>query len=122
MARNKGGRPRKYPDVGELYAKIEEYFAYCEANKKHPNKQGLAAYLGVVSDTLTEWANNPDGKYGELSVAIKKAYDRMSDLLQQRTDAMAIISLKQPCYGGFIDRPKDTQDIQINVKLKLDGA
>ena len=121
MAKNKVGRPRKYPDVGELYAKIDEYFEHCAANKKRPNKQGLAGYLGVVSDTLTEWANNPDGKYGELSVAIKKAYDRISDLLQQRTDAMAIISVKQPCYGGFVDKPNDTQDVRINVKLSFDG-
>ena len=66
-------------------------------------------------------AGNAEGKYDErLSVAIKKAVDRMSDLFQQRTDAMAIISMKQPSYGGFVDRPSN-QASEIPIKITISG-
>jgi hypothetical protein len=111
-------RPMTYTgDI--LEQKINDYFAYCQDHDRKPNKQGLAVYLNVCSDTVNEWLNNTEDKYNELSGSIKKAMDRMSDEYQQRTDAMAIISMKQPGYGGFIDRPgMEAKDIEIKLKLE----
>lgn len=125
------GRPRKYTsnakqteykDLPVLEDKIEDYFASCKDLNKKPNKQGLAVFLGVNTDTLNEWSNNKDNIYDGFSVAIKRACDIMSDMLQQRVDPMAMISVKQPCYGGFIDRPvQDNSNSTVDIVVKLDG-
>jgi hypothetical protein len=110
-------RPRKYtPDV--LQAKVNGYFEYCKDNNRKANQQGLSVYLDICLDTINEWVRNEDNKYPEFSETIKKAFSRMSDEFQQRTDAMAIISLKQPCYGGFVDRP-DTSAKDVNITVKI---
>lgn len=128
-----GGRPRKYPvsgyvetvisDAVTLQSKVNAYFADCVEKAQRANKHGLAVYLDVMSQTVDEWRVNKDGRYDEFAPIIKKAHDRITNLFQQRTDAMAIISLKQPCYGGFIDKPVDSnKEININVKLSAEDA
>lgn|SRR5512145_462762 len=114
-------RPFTYT-ADELETKIAEYFQYCEDKDRKANLQGLAVYLGVCTDTLNEWKNNTEDKYIMLSGPIKKAITKMSDLFQQRTDAMAIISMKQPTYGGFIDRPgMESKDVEIRLKIETKG-
>lgn len=103
----------------ELTSKINDYFQYCSIHERKANKQGLAVYLDVCTDTVNEWLNNHEDRYTELSVCIKKAMDRMADEFQQRIDPMAIISMKQPGYGGFIDRPgMESKDVEIRLKLE----
>lgn len=116
-----GGRPRLFtPEL--LQEKVNAYFKYCEENDKKANKQGLTVFLDINPDTLIEWENEKD-KYPEFSETIKKAAARMSDLFQQRVDPMAIISMKQQAYGGFIDRPgMEQHDVEIRVKLDAKGA
>lgn len=112
------GRPRKYTPE-DLQTDVNNYFLYCQDNDKRPNIQGLSVYLDIVPDTVYEWLNNPEDKYVEFSSTIKKALAKMSDMFQQRNDPMAIISLKQPNYGGFIDRPgMENKDIEIKVKVE----
>ena len=111
-------KPYKYTRE-TLEMKVNDYFEDCLAENRKPNKQGLAVYLGVESETLDTWASR-DNRF---SPAIRKAYNRMSDMFQQRTDSMAMLSIKQPCYGGFTDKPAVSADkMKIDVKISGGGA
>lgn len=70
----KTGRPRAYQTVDDLEQGIEQYFQYCEQNKKMPNKAGLALSLGVSRETLNNYESIP-----EFLDAIKKAYAFIED-------------------------------------------
>jgi hypothetical protein len=124
----KPGRPRKYADSGvkpaeyvtkaALSDKVEEYFQCCKDNNTKPNKQGLAVFLDVTTETINDWKRNENNNYPEFSFVIKKALDRMSDLFQQRTDAMALLSVNQEDYGGITNRP-DTSAKDVNITVKI---
>ena len=105
----------------ELADGIDAYFQQCEERNRKPTKPGLCTYLGISTSTWDNWGryareNEAGGasgglnsrvtrdKYSEFTWAMKKAEQRMSDELQQRTDTMAVFLLKQPCYGGYTDR------------------
>ncbi|MPM69101.1 hypothetical protein SDC9_116045 [bioreactor metagenome] len=56
---------------------------------------------------------------------LRKAADAISDRLQQRTDSMAVLSVKQPLYGGFLDRTQSAGSehavrIQVTVGAQDD--
>ncbi|NCB52729.1 MAG: hypothetical protein EOM54_12770 [Clostridia bacterium] len=110
--------PRFYT-VKSLETKVNAYFASCAEENKKPNKQGLAVYLNVFSETLDDWAK--ESAFPGFSPVIKKAFNRMSDLFQQRTDSMAMISVRQPCYGGFVDKPAVSAD-SLRIEVKIDGC
>lgn len=107
--------------AAELEEKCRAYLSECDSKEpKHkPTWQGFAVYLGVSSDTLTNWMNDKKGCNSDVSHVLKLFADETSDRLQQRTDAMSIFALKQPCYGGFMDRPVDHGDGQINVNVRF---
>jgi len=109
-------KPYKYTRAG-LETKVNDYFENCLKENRKPNKQGLAVYLNVESETIDEWA----GRDNKFSPLIRKAYNRMSDMFQQRTDSMAMLSIKQPCYGGFIDKPTASAD-KMKIDVKISGA
>lgn len=74
----KWGRPRSFTDVMVMMQEIDEYFDDATLNKAHPNKAGLALWLGVAKSTLQDYA---DGKYddavNDFSAAIKRAYSQI---------------------------------------------
>lgn len=111
------GKTKYTPEqLGELCV---DYLQSCADNAKKPTWQGLAGFVGVTSGTLNEWMNNRDGTYTPgLAVVLKKTADAISDQLQQRTDCMAMISMKQPLYGGFIDKPAQ-QDASISINVNF---
>lgn len=76
----------------------------CDALGRKPTWQGLAGHAGVTSAVLSAWLREE----GEAGGALQKAADFISDRLQQRTDSMAVLSVKQPLYGGFLDRAQGT--------------
>lgn len=97
-----------------------EYFQYCIDKERKPTIEGLAIHMDITSETLLIWMNadNSDGKeiYNpHVSEVLKKARDYLTDNLQQRSDAMAVFSLKQPRYGGYSDK----QQIDSNNKTEI---
>lgn len=109
------------PDPGpeEMAAGCAEYFAQCDALGRRPTWQGLAGYLNMTSEALT--ARLRDGKGDEAGVILRKAADAISDRLQQRTDSMAVLSVKQPIYGGFLDRAQGAGDGAVSIKVTVGG-
>ncbi len=107
--------------AGELEAKIGDYFSRCGETGWKPNWQGLAVFLGETSQTLTCWAEGGRGTDAESARLLKKAADTISDQLQQRTDSMAMISVKQTLYGGFAEKPRENSDRKVTIEVKFGG-
>jgi len=93
----------------QIQDKCQSYLTTCDTTDRKPTWQGLAGYLDVTSETLTIWLQDKNANESlqtkQVSAVLKKVADSLSDRLQQRTDCMAMISVKQPLYGGFVDRP-----------------
>lgn len=145
MDEDKPKKPRKRNDIkgtGQDWRKgklaltpeqvretFEEYTGYCNDNKRRPTWEGFAVRLGISSETLMLWLNaksEEDKAYNpEMVEQLKKVRDWLTDDLQQRTDSMAVFSLKQPRYGGYTDRQavENSGVVKLDVVIKgVEGA
>lgn len=78
--------------------------------------------LNVSVDTMDRWLKGDNDRNRGRRAVIKKALARMSDEIQQRTDAMAIFLLKQPCYGGYSDKASDTTgEGEVHIRVTFGG-
>ena len=121
LQKHPGGRPTKYkPAI--IFPKIEEYLSMCGREQTSlPTIEGLATYLGVISETVREWAK----KYPEFSVTIKAIVDKQKQQLiddglyggKEVNAAMAIFLLK--VNHGMKEDPSTL--IQVNIKPILGG-
>lgn len=69
---NKGGRPFKFTDPDKLDEQIEDYFIWCEKNKKIPTVTGLAVHLDTDRLTLLHYENSLDNpSYDKLDYDVK---------------------------------------------------
>ncbi len=96
------------------------YFALCDGKGRNPTWQGLAGHLGVTSGTLTRWLRDETDE-GRRE-ALHKAADFISDRLQQRTDTMATLSMRQPIFGGFADRGRESGEGQVKILVTVEGC
>ncbi|MEA4895128.1 MAG: hypothetical protein VB064_07680 [Oscillospiraceae bacterium] len=107
----------------QLQDKYKDYIAHCKAEPRKPTWEGYAGYIDIASETLLMWMNaksEEDKAYNpEVVETLKKIQDSFIDNLLQRTDAMAVFSLKQPKYGGYTDKQQieGKQDIKIHVTV-----
>jgi len=113
----KTGRPTKYKP-SEINPKIEEYLSLCGREQTQlPTVEGLARHLGVISETLREWAIN----YPEFSANLKRIADAQREELVQSgfwggrdiNASMAIFLLK--AIHGLKENDPNTL-VQVNVK------
>lgn len=108
----------KIPKPEQMWAACGEYFSQCDESGRKPTWQGLAGHLGVSSRRLNLWLKGE----GAVSETLRKAADAISDRLQQRTDSMAVLSVKQPLYGGFLERAQaGGGDGQLRIVVTVDG-
>ena len=69
---NKGGRPFKFTDPDKLDAQIEDFFVWCNKNKKIPTVTGLAVHLDTDRLTLLHYENSlDDPAYDKLDYDVK---------------------------------------------------
>lgn len=69
---NKGGRPFKFTDPDKLDAQIEDFFVWCNKNKKIPTVTGLAVHLDTDRLTLLHYENSlDDPSYDKLDYDVK---------------------------------------------------
>jgi len=110
------GRPPKFKTELELWTKILEYFKFCDAAPRVPNKAGLCVFLNISRDTYNEYKKKfPD--------AIKSAQDIIQDAWVQRlagtTPIGAIFYFKNAFSEDFRDRTeltgKDGKDLPIPI-------
>lgn len=114
--RSRGGKRMTAAAIQKLAA---GYFARCDELQRKPTWQGLAGHVGVTSETLTAWFQGELGR--GVREALQQAADELSDRLQQRTDSMAMLSIKQPIFGGFADRTKESGGGQISIEVTVGG-
>lgn len=106
----------------EVEALCHNYFQTCDQEGKRYTFPGLALALGITPGTLSKWAEDVEGTHEAVAETLKKALAKMSDALQQRNDNMAIFSLKQPCYGGYSDRPNEADKGALTVQVSFGAA
>jgi len=105
-----------------LESLCDEYFRRCDKEGKRYTLPGLALAVGVAPDTLLEWAREGGGAYDPRTAqVVHMALARMSDALQQRSDSMAIFSLKQPCYGGYTEGRGKEKKGALSVNVSFGG-
>lgn len=69
---NKGGRPFKFTDPDKLDEQIEDFFKWCNENKKIPTVTGLAVHLDTDRLTLLHYENClDDPSYDKLDYDVK---------------------------------------------------
>ena len=128
-ATNGKGRGTKKTNIRYTPEQIDEfskgYFAECEDEGKKPTIEGLAGFMDITSDTLLSWLNAKseneklyDPKVIEI---LKKAQDRMVDIIQQSSDTMSVFRLKQPRYGGYNDKLIGEGNGNIKVEFYIQG-
>lgn len=105
----------------EVERLCEEYIQRCADTGRRATKPGLALYIGISTDTMDRWLKAEDERHKQYTAAIKKAFDCMSDELQQGKDAVSIFLLKQPCYGGYSDRDGGNLPDHIKVTVSFGG-
>lgn len=72
MSKNKGGRPFKFTDPDKLDAQIEDFFKWCNENKRIPTVTGLAVHLDTDRLTLLHYENSLDNPaYDKLDYDVK---------------------------------------------------
>lgn len=90
---------KRPPGAARLEQKCRQYFDACDSAGRRYTRPGLALALGVDSWTLSRWEEGDPGGT-QVRRVLRRAMDRIADGLQQRTDSVASLLLKQPCYGG----------------------
>lgn len=108
--------------IGEF---SKDYFAQCEDEGKKPTIEGLAGFMDITSDILLSWLNaksDDEMLYSPETIEIlKKAQDRMVDIIQQSSDSMSVFRLKQPRYGGYNDKLIGEGSGNIKVEFYIQG-
>lgn len=106
-----------------LQEKCKTYIDYSKEVDEKPTWQGLAGYLDVTSETLTIWLQDKNRESNSttqaVSAVLKKTADQISHRLQQRTDSMALLSMNQPLYGGFTNRPDGNSGGVVAIQVSF---
>lgn len=86
------GRPRAFNSVEELESKINDYFEYCNKEKKPYTMSGLAYYLDVDRKTIVNYTKDE-----EYFPTIKKARDRV----QMQLEENALMNISNSTFTIF---------------------
>jgi hypothetical protein len=120
---NKGGRPLKFKTVEELQEKIDNYFKFCDENKKPYLVTTLALFLNTTRETLTDYQVK-DGFSDTLKIAKQKIMSYAEEQLFKSQGQVAgpIFSLTNN-YSQYYKNKLYTQDetdyTEIKAKLEL---
>lgn len=126
----RGPKP-KYENPADLRQAIEKYMADCETVGAFPDLAGMRLALGVSQSLLTQRCKagkdaTPEQikRAAEFQEVLDYAKDcRESWLARKMTsDNKAaqgcMNALKQPCNGGYIDRPvQDNQNTSVEIRV-----
>jgi len=116
MAKNKGGRPKKYTSVKELSDLIEDYFlneAYMGEGDNRmfaPTMSGLAYKLDMCRKTLLNYSN--DDKFLH---TIKRARQRVHYSLEQRLYGNNVTGIIFNLKNNFDWKDKTQVDSNVNL-------
>lgn len=121
-------RPLKFKTPRELKNKVDEYFKYCDDNKKPYTVPGIALYLNITPTTLRAYKNctakSIEDKYkeeyaeimGEAYAKIEASYaEQLVDPQNKKNPIGLIFALKNM---GWTDRQEIvTENKTIDIDL-----
>ena len=125
LTTRKRGRPLKFESPEDLQAKVNDYFAECDKNKKNKTLSGLAVYLGTTTETLRRYERIDEN--GEFSWIVKKAktvieYDLVRRMLEDRGNVIKYMFLLK-CNHGYVETEKRPveQEIRQGIQVHIHG-
>jgi len=107
-----------------LLERFSDYLGSCDASGWKPTWEGFAGYLGRSSAFLLGLLRAKEGDAlfsPEMSEAMQLVQDALVNRLLQRSDTMAVFSLKQPRYGGYADKPALPGGESLKIEFTLRG-
>lgn len=118
----KKGRKTMYTPE-ELKAGVDEYFARCEEAGEFPDLAGMRLWLGVSERTLNRYRTGEGRKHEQYREILDRARDRRESFLVRKMTRDnknvqgCLNALRQPSNGGYIDKPKDSGERTLIIKL-----
>lgn len=116
-------RREKQADIQELERRGCAYFDGCDAAGRRYTRPGLLVALGIDEETAQAWLADRSGKRRGEAEVLRRGLLRVVDDLEQREDAKSLFLLKQPCYGGYRDKPEEGgKGGAVDVRVCFQGA
>lgn len=121
MTEKKAGRPLKFNSLEELQEKINNYFKFCDENKKPYLVTTLALYLETTRETLTDYQEK-DGFSDTINKAKQKIMSYAEEALFKNGQVAGPIFSLTNNYSKYYKNKLYTQDETdyTKVKEKLD--
>lgn len=121
---------QKIQDAQALHKVIDGFCEMCEEQEMIPTDYRFCKYAGIDTNTLERYRREPE-QYVGYGEALKKLVAFRTDWYQQaaarnpRFASMAILALKQPDNGGYVDKPVvnvEAKELRIVTDGVGDGA
>jgi hypothetical protein len=112
------GRPKKYNSVEEMQQLINDYFNYCDENKKPYTVSGLANALDLTRQSLLNYEEND-----EFFDTIKRAKSKIEQFAEEclfvgSNTAGVIFNLKN--NYNWKDKQEIEADINSDVNINIE--
>lgn len=112
------GRPKKYNSVEEMQQLINDYFNYCDENKKPYTVSGLANALDLTRQSLLNYEENDD-----FFDTIKRAKSKIEQFAEEclfvgSNTAGVIFNLKN--NYNWKDKQEIEADINTDVTINIE--
>lgn len=112
------GRPKKYNSVEEMQQLINDYFNYCDENKKPYTVSGLANALDLTRQSLLNYEEND-----EFFDTIKRAKSKIEQFAEEclfvgSNTAGVIFNLKN--NYNWKDKQEIEADINTDVNINIE--
>lgn len=95
--KTRGGSAPKFTEP-EAIVKIQEYLAYCKAEKRRPTAAGLGVFMGLTKETVLNYVH----RYKDFAYTYELMKMQAEDELCQGKSAMDIFLLK--AIFGYQDK------------------
>lgn len=123
MARQEQNRLGRIPPAEDFRAKCRGYFDACDQEGRRYTRPGLLVALDLSERRAEGLLHSKGSKYSEQAEILRKGLLRIIDALEQREDSKSLFLLKQPCYGGYREKPEESGGGgTLDVKISFQGG
>lgn len=106
----------------DFRARCEGYFASCDQEGRRYTRPGLLVALGLSEKRAEALLKIRKGKNAAQAETLRNGLLRIIDSLEQREDPKSLFLLKQPCYGGYREKPEESGGGTLDVKISFQGG
>lgn len=107
----------------ELEAKVNAYFAECEAQDIFPDRANMIVHLGLPMDIYLKYESDEENHYTPFADVLRAARLKREGWLSRIMFSdknklqSAIFQLRQPVNGGYSDRQEAGGAVSILLKI-----